>query len=353
MVKCSNFLGDALDIAASLGFEQVLLAAHIGKLVKVAGGIMQTHSRYADCRTELFCAHAAVCGGGPSLCRSLLDAATTDACLALLDGPASSDPPGGGCVPGRRGHIFQRIRRVRRNRSGKGDHRDMETRKGIFYGVGVGPGDPELLTVKALRTLERCPVIAAPQTKSGEMLALDIVRRAAALEGKTILPLFFTMARDKSQQRAAHETAADAIAAHLTAGRDVAMLNLGDVSIYATFGYIMDILRERGYEAVMIPGVPSFCAAAARLGLSLVSGETPLHIVPAGDPASLELPGTKVLMKAGKRLPQVREALTARGLLEQAAMVEDCGLPTEKLYSSMGDVPEAAGYFATVIVKEP
>ncbi len=228
----------------------------------------------------------------------------------------------------------------------------METRKGIFYGVGVGPGDPDLLTVKALRTLERCPVIAAPQTKSGEMLALDIVRRAAVLEGKTILPLFFTMARDKSQQRAAHETAADAIAAHLTAGRDVAMLNLGDVSIYATFGYIMDILRERGYEAVMIPGVPSFCAAAARLGLSLVSGETPLHIVPAGDPASLELPGTKVLMKAGKRLPQVQEALTARGLLEQAAMVEDCGLPTEKLYSSMGDVPEAAGYFATVIVKE-
>ena len=228
----------------------------------------------------------------------------------------------------------------------------METRKGIFYGVGVGPGDPELLTVKALRTLERCPVIAAPQTKSGEMLALDIVRRAAALEGKTILPLFFTMARDKSQQRAAHETAADAIAAHLTAGRDVAMLNLGDVSIYATFGYIMDILRERGYEAVMIPGVPSFCAAAARLGLSLVSGETPLHIVPAGDPASLELPGTKVLMKAGKRLPQVREALTARGLLEQAAMVEDCGLPTEKLYSSWGDVPVGGGYFATVIVKE-
>ena len=209
----------------------------------------------------------------------------------------------------------------------------METRKGIFYGVGVGPGDPELLTVKALRTLERCPVIAAPQTKSGEMLALDIVRRAAALEGKTILPLFFTMARDKSQQRAAHEAAADAIAAHLTAGRDVAMLNLGDVSIYATFGYIMDILRERGYEAVMIPGVPSFCAAAARLGLSLVSGETPLHIVPAGDPASLELPGTKVLMKAGKRLPQVREALTARGLLEQAAMVERSEEHTSELQS--------------------
>ena len=91
VVKCSNFLGDALDIAANIGFEQVLLVAHIGKLVKVAGGIMQTHSRYADCRTELFCAHAAVCGGGPSLCRSLLDAATTDACLALLDAAGLRD----------------------------------------------------------------------------------------------------------------------------------------------------------------------------------------------------------------------------------------------------------------------
>ena len=228
----------------------------------------------------------------------------------------------------------------------------MDMKKGILYGVGVGPGDPELLTLKAVRLLQSCPVIAAPQTKSGETLALDIVRQAVSLDGKTILPLYFSMARDKALTRAAHEKAVDAIQVHLDAGQDVAMLNLGDVSIYATFGYIMDILRERGYEAVMIPGVPSFCAAAARLGLSLVSGETPLHIVPAGDPASLELPGTKVLMKAGKRLPQVREALTARGLLEQAAMVEDCGLPTEKLYSSMGDVPEAAGYFATVIVKE-
>ena len=67
---------------------------------------------------------------------------------------------------------------------------------GTFYGVGVGPGDPELLTLKALRTLEHCPVIAAPRTRSGEMLALDIVRQAISLEGKTILPLDFTMSRD-------------------------------------------------------------------------------------------------------------------------------------------------------------
>ena len=85
VVKCSNFIGDALDMAAAEGFEQLLLVGHIGKLVKLAGGIMNTHSRYADCRTELFCAHAAVCGGGQELCAALLEAATTDACLDLLD----------------------------------------------------------------------------------------------------------------------------------------------------------------------------------------------------------------------------------------------------------------------------
>ena len=109
-------------------------------------------------------------------------------------------------------------------------------RRGVFYGVGVGPGDPELLTLKALRVLDLCPVIAAPRTKSGEMLALDIVRSAMPLEHKTILPLDFTMSRDRTVRHESHLRSASAIAAHLTAGRDVAMLNLGDVSIYATFG---------------------------------------------------------------------------------------------------------------------
>lgn len=85
-VKFSNFVGEALDIAVSEGFESALLVGHIGKLVKLAGGVMNTHSKWADCRVELFCAHAAVCGGPADLCRALMDAATTDACVALLDG---------------------------------------------------------------------------------------------------------------------------------------------------------------------------------------------------------------------------------------------------------------------------
>lgn len=231
----------------------------------------------------------------------------------------------------------------------------MEVRQGVFYGVGVGPGDPELLTTKALRTLERCSVIAAPRTKSGEMLALDIVRQAMPLEGKTILPLEFTMSRDPAVLRASRLRASETIAARLSAGQDVAMLNLGDVSIYATFGYLMDILTGEGYEAVMVPGVPSFCAVAARLGASLTTVSSPLHILPGGSSSlaeQLDLPGTKVLMKSGRQLPQAAEVLRQKGLLEKAAMVRDCGLPTEQVCRDLTRLPEETGYFATVIVKE-
>ena len=92
VVKCSNFMGDALDMAAAEQFAEVLLVGHIGKLVKLAGGIMNTHSRMADCRTELFCAHAALCGAAREVCAALMDAATTDACLDILDGAGLRGP---------------------------------------------------------------------------------------------------------------------------------------------------------------------------------------------------------------------------------------------------------------------
>ena len=85
VVKCSNFIGDALDEILAQGYEEVLLVGHVGKLAKLAGGIMNTHSRFADCRTELFCAHAAVCGAGQEVCRLLMAAATSEACLDILE----------------------------------------------------------------------------------------------------------------------------------------------------------------------------------------------------------------------------------------------------------------------------
>ncbi|CUN44883.1 Probable siderophore transport system ATP-binding protein YusV [Faecalibacterium prausnitzii] len=92
VVKTSNFIGDTLDMAAAAGFEEVLLVGHVGKLVKLAGGIMNTHSHTADCRTELFCTHAALCGAPREVCASLMDAATTDACLEILDAAGLREP---------------------------------------------------------------------------------------------------------------------------------------------------------------------------------------------------------------------------------------------------------------------
>lgn len=227
------------------------------------------------------------------------------------------------------------------------------TTVGTFYGVGVGPGDAELMTLKAVRVLEQCPVLAAPQTGSGEMTALNIARRAARLEDKLVLPLRFTMSRDRETQRRAHEKAAAAVRAHLEQGRDVAMAVLGDVSIFSTYCYLMELLKEEGFPCVMVPGVPSFCAVAALLGRSLTTMDQPLHILPGGGLGlgeGLDLPGTKVLMKSGKTYPQVLEELERRGLLPQAGMVENCGLPGQRAYPSLSERPLSQGYFTTIVI---
>ena len=227
-------------------------------------------------------------------------------------------------------------------------------KSGTFYAVGLGPGDTELVTRKAIRILEQCSVIAAPKTNQGEMLALSIAQQAADLEDKAILPITFPMERNEERRRANYEKAASDIETYLSAGQDVALLNLGDVSIYATGGYLAAILQARGYETERVPGIPSFCAAAAQLGISLTERDTPLHILPAGSVSleeALELTGTKVLMKAGRKLPKVVSALEQRGLLEKASLVENCGLPGQRICTELSKEADF-GYFTTVIVKE-
>lgn len=108
VVKCSNFVGDALDAAAAQRFKTVLLVGHAGKLVKLAGGIMNTHSRWGDCRTELFCAHAAVCGASRDVCAALLSAATTDACLEILEREELREPVLGRLLRAVQAHLERR-----------------------------------------------------------------------------------------------------------------------------------------------------------------------------------------------------------------------------------------------------
>ena len=109
VVMCSNFIGDALDSAGMYGFDEVLLVGHIGKMVKLAGGIMNTHSMYADCRTELFCAHAAVCGARTEVCREIMSAATTDACLGILEREGIRETVMDSLMTAVCGHISRRV----------------------------------------------------------------------------------------------------------------------------------------------------------------------------------------------------------------------------------------------------
>ena len=214
-------------------------------------------------------------------------------------------------------------------------------KQGVFYAVSVGPGDPELLTRQACRVLKACDVIAAPRMKSGRMLALDIAAGAVDMQGKTVLPLDFTMAHDAAVREDSYRTAAAAIEAELAAGRDVAMVNLGDVSVYATACYILERIRADGFETVMCPGVTSFCAVAARLGRSLTRMDDLDN--------ALALPGTKVIMKSGKAIHETAAALERRGMAANAGMVADCGLETEQVYTDLRHLPEEISYFATIV----
>ena len=136
---------------------------------------------------------------------------------------------------------------------------------------------------------------------------------------------------------------------------DVAMVNLGDVSVYATAFYIFDQIRKDGFAACMLPGVTSFCAVAAQLGRSLTEMDLPLHIIPASGmelDAALTLPGTKVLMKSGSAIGQSVQTLKRHGLADKAALVADCGLPTQKIVEDLEKLPADIGYFATIVVSE-
>lgn len=228
----------------------------------------------------------------------------------------------------------------------------MEEKRGILYGVGVGPGDAELLTLKAVRILKESDVIALPDAFSESRTAWSVVRDF--LGDKPTLSCPAPMVRDRAKLDAVWEANADAVCALLDEGKQVAFITLGDPSIYSTCWYLHRKVRARGYEARLIPGVPSFCAAAAGLNTALCEGKEPLLILPASCERleeGLDFPGNKVIMKAGRQMDTLKETLCQRGELERAAIAVNCGLPGERYCEALGDVETEAGYFAVVVVK--
>lgn len=231
--------------------------------------------------------------------------------------------------------------------------------KGKLYGVGVGPGDPKLLTIKAVETIQAADCIAYPtsgvQADGSEAtnLARNII--GAYIGEKPLLEYLMPMSKDREYVRRMHRECVEDLKAHLDLGKNIAFITLGDPSIYSTYMYIHHRITEMGYETALIPGIPSFCAAAASINDSLCEGSQPLIIIPASHETldeALDCTGNKILMKPGKSLPHLREKLAAKDLLDRAKMVVKASMAEEKIYDRLGDIGEKSSYFSLIIVKE-
>ena len=142
------------------------------------------------------------------------------------------------------------------------------------------------------------------------------------------------------------------IEAVLKEGKNVAFLTLGDTSVYSTYLYVHTKIMEMGYEAEIVSGITSFCAVAARLNIGLVEKAEELHVIPASYQIeeALKLKGTKVLMKAASKMGEVKKMLLECG--QDVVMIENCGMPGEKIHRSAEEIPEDASYYSLIIVKE-
>lgn len=224
---------------------------------------------------------------------------------------------------------------------------------GILYGLGIGPGDPELLTLKAVRLIQENEVIALPGKNPRETVAYRIaVQAVPQLAQKELISVEMPMTKDMQRLEESHQEAARQLEAYLRQGKNVVFLTLGDPTVYSTYLYVHSRLLKKGYQAEIVSGITSFCAVAARLNTGLVEKAEELHVIPASYQIqeALDMPGTKVLMKAGRQMAKVKELLTKRGL--EAMMVENCGMENEKVYRSLEEIPDDAGYYSLIIVKE-
>lgn len=223
---------------------------------------------------------------------------------------------------------------------------------GKLYGVGVGPGDPELMTLKAVRLIRENEVIALPGPVPEETVAYRIaVQAVPELAEKILLPAAMPMIMDREKIRENHKKAADLIEPYLKSGKNVVFLTLGDSTIYSTFHYVEEILADRGFDTELVSGIPSFCAAAARANIPLAKWNEPLHILPAIHRTEqvLDQPGNYILMKSGSKMAQIKERLRESG--REVTMVENCGMPDEKIYQNIDDIPDDAGYYSLIIAK--
>jgi precorrin-2/cobalt-factor-2 C20-methyltransferase len=239
--------------------------------------------------------------------------------------------------------------------------------QGTFYVVGVGPGDPQLMTLKAAKILESCDVWFVPSAfENGGSMALKIASGVVSREGKTILSHHFPMKQvhrgesPDEEVKSAWQEAAKTIMATLSEGIDVVFPTLGDPAIYSTGFYVCETLQEYGspFKVEIVPGVSAIGASSAVAGLPLCLGDERLVIIPATFENErireiLELSDVVVFMKVHKVMERLVGLLEELGLVDNAVLVERCSLDDQHIWTN---VREAVGrdihYFSTMVVRK-
>jgi precorrin-2/cobalt-factor-2 C20-methyltransferase len=235
----------------------------------------------------------------------------------------------------------------------------MNKTAGILYGIGVGPGDPDLITIKAARILNQVDLVfAAASTKNNHSLAVNIAS-AHIPDSTTVKMLRFPMTSDKNETRKAWKAHARTIIAELERGLNVAFLTLGDSMTYSTYGYILKYVQTLAphLEAQTVPGITSYQAAAARLNTPLVEGEESLMVVSGveGGKRLRELcgkPENVVFLKAYRNVPDIKAAIDETGKYPNCVGVKSCGQPSEEIIKDIGELSQRKPDYWTLIISK-
>jgi precorrin-2/cobalt-factor-2 C20-methyltransferase len=230
---------------------------------------------------------------------------------------------------------------------------------GTLYGIGAGPGDPELMTWKGVKTLQSVPVVAFPAGIQGRLGVAERIIQPWLLPHQIQLPLDFPYVREEDVLVKAWRIAAAKVWEYLRQGQDVAFVSEGDVSFYSTFTYLWQHLLEINPQATMttIPGICSPLAAAAELGIPLTIQGEKLVILPAiyhvnEFESALDYGDVIVLMKVSSVYQQIWQILERRGLLQHSWAIAKATLPDRVIYADLRDRPDLKlPYFSLLIVK--
>ena len=231
-------------------------------------------------------------------------------------------------------------------------------KKGKLYGIGVGPGDSGLMTVKAVRLVKEADLIITPKTEKKEGSVAWNIAAPYIPETAEVLPMVFPMVTDPSVLKAQWKENAALIAEKLDKGKNVVFLTLGDPMLYSTYMYIFHAFEGSGYDIETIPGIPAFLAIASYLNMPVAEWEETAVILPAtADPEKIDkvlsVADHAVIMKVYKSWPFIQKMLRKHGMIHSSVMISRAGLPDEIVLRDLDQVPAdyKPNYLSTILAR--